>query len=47
MLCKSFNSLPGPGGIMEQDSYLMYGLLHFQHYVNEHQRRENEKRSRK
>lgn len=27
VLCKEYQALPQPGGVMDQDSYLMYGLL--------------------
>jgi uncharacterized membrane protein len=26
-MCETFHALPGAGGILDQDSYLMYGLL--------------------
>jgi hypothetical protein len=27
VLCKEYQALPQAGGVMDQDSYLMYGLL--------------------
>jgi len=27
VLCEQYKQLPQPGGVMDQDSYLMYGLL--------------------
>lgn len=25
-MCETYHSLPGPGGIFDQDSYIIYGL---------------------
>jgi uncharacterized membrane protein len=25
-LCQALNCLPGPGGLLQQDSYIMYGV---------------------
>jgi len=27
LLCSTYHVLPGPGGVLDQDSYIMYGLM--------------------
>ncbi len=26
-MCSRYNQLPGPGGVLDQDSYIVYGLM--------------------
>jgi len=44
-LCKQFNALPGPGGILDQDPYLIDGMSMVYEAVAEKEERESKRGS--
>lgn len=45
-MCRAFNCLPGPGGLLQQDSYLMDGMGFVVEAVNEREELEQKRGSR-
>lgn len=46
-MCSEFHSLPGPGGLLDQDSYIMYGLQAISIAVAEKEKKDSAKNSPK
>jgi len=45
-LCKTFSCLPGPGGLLQQDPYLLDGMSLVIEAVNEQEEREQKRGAR-
>lgn len=46
-MCQRFNCLPGPGGVLEQDGYILMGVGIAIDALNEKEKKESDSRNNK
>ena len=47
ILCREFHVLPGPGGLLDQDSYAVYLMENALQVLSEHEKRELDQQKHK
>lgn len=44
-MCQTYNALPGPGGIFDQDAYVIYGLQAISMAISEKEKKDSAPKS--